>query len=309
MRRWRHHSPLTLGRYPDYDPPRRGPVFSEIVAQLKAEKVFTFPYINGRIFDNNSASFRLEDGLLQVVKQAIAPKFNASMPLFECKESYGSKELDGELVYFDVADPSTPYWQDKYAGQVSRLVNVSGVSGVYIDQLAAGGPVGDWTPRPQHGVGGGAWWRQGLTKLLGDAHARSTIDGVWSPLVVESNAEFLMDQANGLLTLSAFATPFAAPATSPPGTTVFSPAFPAIYGGYFVGFGSIFTHNDLALNPDVFASRLAASFVWGIQVPYCPPFFSGATPPLLLFLPLLLFRLANPPVYLDCCLLTVRVEE
>ena len=45
-----------------------------------------------------------------------------------------------------------------------------------------------------------------------------------------------------------------------------TPAFPAIYGGYFVGFGSIYTHNDLALNPDVWASRVAASFVWGIQM-------------------------------------------
>eukprot|EP00038_Savillea_parva_P020141 m.30501 g.30501 ORF g.30501 m.30501 type:complete len:884 (+) comp4717_c0_seq1:66-2717(+) len=252
--------------YPDYDPPRRGDVFGDVVRQLKEEKVYTFPYINGRIFDNNSASFKTEDGIKYVVKQAAAPRLGDVAPLLECKESYGSEELDGQLVYFDVADPSTPYWQDKYAGQVSRLVNLSGVSGVYIDQLCAGAPVADWTPRSQHGVGGGAWWREGLVDLLAKAHARSMVDGVWSPLVVESNSEFLMDQANGLLTLSAFETPFAANETTTPGMTVFAPAFPAIYGGYFVGFGSIFTHNDLALNPDVFASRLAASFVWGIQL-------------------------------------------
>lgn len=253
-------------RYPDYDPPRRGAEFGEVVAALQREKVYTFPYINGRIFDNNSASFKTEDGVSRVVKQALAPRFGAVGPLLECKESYGSEELDGDLVYFDVADPSTSYWQDKYAGQVSRLVNLSGVSGVYIDQLAAGAPLADWTPRPEHGVGGGAWWRKGLMRLLNQAHTVSMVDGAWSPLVVESNAEFLMDAANGLLTLAAFDAPFAPPDIPTPGASVFSPAFPAVYGGYFVGFGSIFTHNDLALNPDVFASRLAASFVWGIQV-------------------------------------------
>ena len=74
-------------------------------------------------------------------------------PLSECKEAYGSKELDGQLVYFDVADPSTDYWQEKYASTVNRLVNESHVAGVYIDQLCAGAPIADFTPRPQHGVG------------------------------------------------------------------------------------------------------------------------------------------------------------
>ena len=40
----------------------------------------------------------------------------AEGPLFECKEAYGSKELDGQLVYFDVADPSADYWQKKLCG-------------------------------------------------------------------------------------------------------------------------------------------------------------------------------------------------
>lgn len=102
--------------------------------------------------------------------------------------------------------------------------------------------------------------------LLAKAHARSQVDGQWSPLVVESNSEFLMDQVNGLLTLVAFGVPFALPQPTAPGAVVLSPAFPAIYGGYYSAFGSIFTHNDLALNPDVYASRLATSFVYGAQM-------------------------------------------
>ena len=269
--------------YPDYFPPRRGAGFRDVVDALLAEGVRTFPYINGRIFDNNSKSFTTEGGLDKVVKQARAPVLDAARPgggvagpLAECKEFYGSHELDGRDVYFDVADPTTPYWQDKYADTVGRLVNGSHVAGVYIDQLCAGSPVADWTPRAQHGAGGGAWWRRGLVDLVSKAHARATVPGgvggaagggdVWAPLVTESNAEFLMDQVNGLLTLVAFGVPFAPPATPSPGHRVLAPAFAAVYGGYYVAFGSIYTHNDLALNPDVFASRLATSFVYGAQM-------------------------------------------
>ena len=74
------------------------------------------------------------------------------------------------------------------------MVINSSCAGVYIDQLAAGSPIADWTPRTEHGVGGGSWWRKGLTGLLSQAHTRSKVDGIWSPLVVESNAEYLMDE-------------------------------------------------------------------------------------------------------------------
>jgi len=39
--------------------------------------------------------------------------------------------------------------------------------------------------------------------------------------------------------LTAFAPPFAGP------TEVVVPAFPSIYGGYYVGFGSIYNMGDL----------------------------------------------------------------
>ena len=60
--------------------------------------------------------------------------------------------------------------------------------------------------------------------------------------------------------------PFAPPPAPAPGHRVLAPAFAAVYGGYYVAFGSVYTTNDLALNPDVFASRLATSFVYGAQM-------------------------------------------
>ena len=232
--------------------------------------MYTFPYINGRIFDNNSASFINDDGISKVVKQVQAPVLDTASgnggvagELTECKSYYGSHELNGQDVLFDVADPTTTYWQEKYADTVGQLVNDSHVAGVYIDQLCAASPVADWSARLQHGTGGGAWWRRGLVELLDKARAQSR---TVAPLVTESNAEFLMDEVNGLLTLEAFGVPFAPPPVPSPGHRVLVPAFAAVYGGYYVAFGSVYTTNDLALNPDVFASRLATSFVYGAQM-------------------------------------------
>ena len=154
---------------PDYFPARRGSGFRDAVDTLRAEGVYTFPYINGRIFDNNSASFINDDGISKVVKQVQAPVLDTASgnggvagELTECKSYYGSHELNGQDVLFDVADPTTTYWQEKYADTVGQLVNDSHVAGVYIDQLCAASPVADWSARLQHGTGGGAWWRRWL---------------------------------------------------------------------------------------------------------------------------------------------------
>ncbi len=46
---------------------------------------------------------------------------------------------------------------------------------------------------------------------------------------------------------------------------MFVPAFPAVYGGYYIGFGSIFNVADLE-QTDVAAARLAANLVFGVQL-------------------------------------------
>eukprot|EP01065_Artemidia_motanka_P030722 TRINITY_DN36805_c0_g1_i1.p1 TRINITY_DN36805_c0_g1~~TRINITY_DN36805_c0_g1_i1.p1 ORF type:complete len:851 (+),score=223.16 TRINITY_DN36805_c0_g1_i1:62-2554(+) len=251
-------------QYPDYFPARRGDVFTDVVDDLKEMGVYTFPYINGRIFDTQSHSYLNDDGPSRCVQQYADPKFNLTGDMRLCLEAYGSLELNGKEASFGVADPSVQYWQDKYASHINRLVNENHVSGVYVDQLAAGSPLLDWTRGRKHAVGGGSWWRSGLVGLLDEAHGNTTDpQGNFAPVVTESNAEALMDVVQGYLTLVAFNAPHA---LSGNGASVLSPAFPAIYGGYFIGFGSIYSHADMALNPDVLAARLAANFVYGVQL-------------------------------------------
>ena len=90
--------------YPDYFPARRGAGFRDIVEQLRAASVYTFPYINGRIFDNNSKSFTTEDGLASVVKQpSAAPTLRkggsgrAATVTADSKASLGGYRINGHL--------------------------------------------------------------------------------------------------------------------------------------------------------------------------------------------------------------------
>ena len=61
------------------------------------------------------------------------------------------------------------------------------------------------------------------------------------------------------LTLTAFGIGFAGDGE------IFVPAFPAIYGGYYVGFGSVYNAADFD-QPDVATARMAMTFVTGAQV-------------------------------------------
>ncbi len=114
------------------------------------------------------------------------------------------------------------------ADVVSSLVLDWGVQGVYIDQLAAAGPAPDWDRSHHHTLGGGEYWRTGIDAIV--AASRSAL-GNGAPLLTESNAEPYMNQIAIYLTLVAFDDAFAGP------NLRVAPAFPAIYGGYFVGAG------------------------------------------------------------------------
>eukprot|EP00730_Choanoeca_flexa_P008612 TRINITY_DN12511_c1_g1_i10.p1 TRINITY_DN12511_c1_g1~~TRINITY_DN12511_c1_g1_i10.p1 ORF type:complete len:784 (+),score=125.20 TRINITY_DN12511_c1_g1_i10:1795-4146(+) len=235
--------------YPDYLPARGGDYFRTVVNQLQADGVNILPYINGRIFDIGSESYVRDDGGQYCCLEAAA-KFGAT-ELKYYNESYGSKAV------FHPADPTTEYWQQALAKTVDALVNEYDVRGVYLDQLGAAQPSPDWSRGHGHPLGGGAYWRDGVVGIL---RAIRSMVGEEPPMVTESNAEAYMDVISGYLTLVAFDPPFASGAPR-----VLVPAFPAIYGGYYVGFGDIFNAADLA-DQRPLSARIVAQFVYGTQM-------------------------------------------
>jgi len=200
--------------YPHYFPPKDG--FAEGVAELKKAGVYVMPYINGRLWDTRDKG--AEDWEFTRIALAAATKDEAGNPY---TESYGSKESDGSNVKLAAMCPSTSLWQDRVRETVLRLFNECGVSGVYIDQIAAAQPRLCFDASHGHALGGGHWWTQGYWKMLDAIRAAKPADCM---LTTECNAEPYVKWFDGYLTWHWQEQNMV-------------PAFPAVYGGAIQMFG------------------------------------------------------------------------
>ena len=173
-------------------------------------------------------------------------------------ETYGSD------ASFCVANPITSYWQDKVTNVVDELINKYQVSGVYIDQIGAATPKLCWDSKHGHTLGGGVWWRQGYVEMLQKISLKTPL-----PMVTEDNAEPYMDSIYGYLTLVAFKNSLVLsngiPSETSTGYRILSPAYPAIYGGYYIGFGAQWYQLDFNEH-NWWCSKLATTFVTGTQL-------------------------------------------
>lgn len=253
--------------YPDYFPARRATLMAQVVEELRTKhNVHTVPYTNGRLFDIAAQSYTHPAGTGNGVCCA-APTEPALGPFKQGQLEYATEVYEQPGVFFHIADPTDTWWQNKYRDVVDRLVNGLGVDGVYIDQLAAAGPMLDFTPGRSHGTGGGSWWSSGIAGMLGAVRTKTPN----APVFVEGNAEDKIGVVQGMLVPSslgyAFARNVSAPADSSrrSRTGVLTPAFVAVYGGYNIFFGDIYTAADLA-HPDILCAKLAGTFCAGTQV-------------------------------------------
>jgi hypothetical protein len=140
--------------------------------------------------------------------------------------------------------------------QVQNLTQHFDTDGVYIDQIAAAGPRACFDSSHDHPLGGGDHWVTGYAKMLEkiqDVAPKKMI-------LTESNAEPFMSGVDIFLTLVGYLS------GDLPGTknsdAVMVPSFQSIYGGYAITMGAEFYRTDFD-NPDVFAAKLAAQFVFG----------------------------------------------
>jgi hypothetical protein len=106
------------------------------------------PYINGRLWDTGNEDF-------STLARPAATKNEQGEPYIE---EYGSGAKLAPMC------PTTELWRKTVRDTVLRLQNEMGVAGVYIDQVAAAGPVLCFDAGHGHPLGGGHWW---------------TVDGYW----------------------------------------------------------------------------------------------------------------------------------
>jgi len=200
--------------YPHYFPPKDG--FAEGVAELKQAGVYPMPYINGRLWDTKDKE--AEDWQFTQVALAATTKDEKGDPY---TESYGSKETDGSSVKLAAMCPSTSLWQSRISDIVLRLFDECGVSGVYIDQIAAARPRLCFDASHGHPLGGGHWWTEGywqMLDLIRDAKPAGCM------ITTECNAEPYIKWFDGYLTWHWQEQNMV-------------PAFSAVYGGAIQMFG------------------------------------------------------------------------
>lgn len=221
--------------YPEYFPTKPG--FAEGVRRLQEAGFRVMPYINGRLCDPESATWK--NGGSQW-----AARTPAGEPYTEV---YGSQ------VPLNVMCPGTPQWRDKVAELTERLLHECGVDGVYVDQIGAAAPERCFDPSHGHAPGGGSFWVDGYRRLLSDLRERLPEGRM---LTTEENAECWIDQLDALLVVN---TPTA------PGCRAI-PLFAAVYSGRVPLFGFQYVPGYESLDSLGFRAKMARAFLWGSQL-------------------------------------------
>ena len=233
--------------YPHYFPTHEG--FAAGVRELRAADVYVMPYINGRLWDTRDKG--AEDFQFSKIGLPGATKAEDGEPH---TEMYGSKESDGSRVKLAAMCPVTEVWQDKVREIVLRLFDECGVSGVYIDQVAAAKPRLCFDASHGHPLGGGHWWtRDGYWPLMDRIHQAMPDDRM---LTTECNAEPYIRWFDGYLTWH----------WQYDGQV---PAFAAVYGGAIQMFGRAYRGGptkDLALR-----MKAGQQLVFGEQIGWIHP--------------------------------------
>jgi hypothetical protein len=232
--------------YPHYFPTKAG--FAAGIAELKADGVFTMPYINGRLWDT------LDRGAEDFeFSRLAAPSATRQADGSPYTESYESKETNGQPVRLAVMCPATLLWQQTVSNLVLRLLTEYGNNAVYIDQIAAAAPKLCMNPAHGHPLGGGHWWNEGYWNMLDSIRAAKPRE---TALTSECNAEPFLRWFDGYLT---WHWQFDGQV----------PAFPAIYGGTVQMFGRAYRAGetkDLALR-----MKAGQQLVFGEQLGWLDP--------------------------------------
>lgn len=239
-----HHYPYDT-HYPDYLPAQEH--FAEMVSNAQKLGAHVTPYINGRLWDPSSDSYRRDRG------------YDAS-----CRKPDGALYTEiypTSKVLNTVTCPSTDIWHRKIIGLVDSLQSEIGVDGIYIDQIAAAAPEPCWNKNHPHPVGGGDFWYDGYRRLIEEIRAKHL--GEETILTSEENSECYIDLFDMLLVVN---TPHAE------NDCVIKPLFPMIYSDRVIT--SAFTYTPTKaeeMSRGDFRYELTKALLWGSQIGWVDP--------------------------------------
>ncbi|MBP5300563.1 MAG: hypothetical protein J6Y80_04080, partial [Victivallales bacterium] len=149
--------------YPEYkfQHPEDTERLRDAVRQYHEAGIKVFPYVNGRLWNIDTESWRAE---------------HASEGACRCSESrpgeVGRYHLENVLGSpFTVMCPATRLWQEKIAAFVERALEF-GLDGAYIDQVSSAFAVLCRTAAHGHPTNGGNYWHTGYQEMMRRLHGR-----------------------------------------------------------------------------------------------------------------------------------------
>jgi len=221
--------------YPEYFPAKEG--FKEAVGKLGAAGILVMPYINARLWDPGTESWRHECAERDAAKDSDLKKY---------VEVYGSK------VPLSPMCPATSAWSRKIRDIVTKLAGEYGVHGIYLDQIGAAAPKLCFDPAHGHPVGGGDWWVKGYRSMLEQVRREVRRINPEFFITTESNAEAWNDLLDALLMCNSTEGDLA-------------PIYPAVYADRVLTFGAYIFRGDLE-DSWAFRAKVSEMFLWGTQL-------------------------------------------
>ena len=195
--------------YPEYFPAR--PEFKKQVKECQQAGTYVMPYINGRLWDPITKTWKSKKAYDNAVKQE-----NGEF----VTEIYGSK------VPLHPMCPSSKLWKDTVTNLVKRLFKEINVNGVYIDQIGASWPHRCFNPKHKHALGGGDFWYQEYRQML-DQIRKVVPKG--RMITTEENSECWVDQFDAQLVLNMHAS-----------AGKWIPLYPLVYADRVISFGFLY---------------------------------------------------------------------
>jgi hypothetical protein len=168
-----HHAPFDT-KYPEYLPAKEG--FKDIIKLTQSKGSHIMPYINGRLWDTTTVSYREKRGDLAVVlKQDLTPLV----------EVYASKAPNAVIC------PSSAQWSAIMVDLTERIQGGNlGTDGLYFDQVASARALPCYNASHGHPVGGGSFWYETYLQLFKKVRAVLKPGQIIS---TEQNAEPYLD--------------------------------------------------------------------------------------------------------------------
>ncbi len=236
-----HWYRYNIARFNDNDPEHLppDPYVLDGVRAARELGVDPMPYVLATIWDTDTQSWIREDGEKSALRTEAGdiPPWNIGRNIF------------ARMCL------SQDQWHAKMREICEKLIWEHGMSGVYLDVLAAGRPYPCYNPDHGHPIRGGKYWGQGARELMAELRAHIRRLDPDACFFSEEIGEHLIDVMDGFLTLDITRN------YTPGGEQVW-PILTGVYHPYTINFGS---DAHLGLPPEHLAVLYGRQLIWGSQ--------------------------------------------